>query len=222
MELKKEISYKNKLYRISIKSPIQINIEKYKDWKRRVSKRISQERRYYYNLQLAERQKETKSYWKIIKEITGNPVTAHYPDYFVSEEQPINDPLIIANKFNDFFINIGDGPERETKIQGSSISHTHYLDEPNKYPMFAEPVTEEELTNVFKFLKNSAAGYDGFNRTIISQIFQIILRSLVHIINLSLLSGVVPKEIKTAKVKPLFKGENPHLFNNYFDITTFV
>ena len=63
--------------------------------------------------------------------------------------------------------------------------------------MFAEPVTEEELTNVFKLLKDSAAGYDGFNRTIISKIFQIILRSPVHIINLSLLSGVVPKEIKT-------------------------
>ena len=41
----------------------------------------------------------------------------------------------------------------------------------------------------------------------------------MHIINLSLLSGTVLKEIKLAKVKPRFKGDNPHLLNNYRRIT---
>ena len=178
--------------------------KKYKDLKRLVSKRISQERRHYYNSQLAQSQRETNTYWHTIKEIIGNPVSNHYLDYFVVNDQPINDPMLIANKFNDFFINIG--PELESKIEESSITYTHYLNEPNQNSLFVEPVTEEEINKLFKSLKDSAAGYDSFNHTIISQIFQLILKPLVHIINLSLLFGIIPKEIKIAKVKPLFKG----------------
>ena len=129
----------------------------------------------------------------------------------------MNDSKVIANQFNEFFINVG--PQLENKIADSSITHTHYLEESNQHSIFIEPTTEAEINGVFKILKNSAAGYDGFNRTIISIILHIVLKPLVHIINLSLFSGTVPKEIKLAKVKPLFKGDNPHLLNNYRPIS---
>ena len=86
---------------------------------------------------------------------------------------------------------------------------------PNKDSIYIDPTVPEEVTKLCNALKDSASGHDGFNRTIISVIFQTILGPLVHIIKLSLFSGVVPKEIKIAKVKPLFKADNQHLFNNY-------
>ena len=216
-EIQKDITYKNNLYKISVKTPTQINIKRYKECKRLVSKRIKQERRHYYNIQLAESQKEPKLYWNTIKEIIGRANSYPYPDYFIVNDHPMNDSKVIANQFNEFFINVG--PQLENKMADSSITHTHYLEESNQHSIFIEPTTEDEINGVFKILKNSAAGYDGYNRTIIAIIFHIVLKPLVHIINLSLLSGTVPKEIKLAKVKPLFKGDNPHLLNNYRPIS---
>ena len=161
-------------------------------------------------------QKEPKLYWNTIKEIIGRANSDPYPDYFIVNDQPMNDS-VIANQFNEFFINVG--PQLENKIADSSISHTHYLGESNQHSIFIEPTTEAEINGVFKILKNSAAGYDGFYRKTISIILHIVLKPLVHIINLSLLSGTVPKDSKLAKVKPLFKGDNPHLLNNYRPIS---
>ena len=39
--------------------------------------------------------------------------------------------------------------------------------------------------------------------------------SLVYMINLSLQQGIFPKEIKIANVLPLFKANDPSVFNNY-------
>ena len=50
-------------------------------------------------------------------------------------------------------------------------------------------------------------------------ISEFLLRPLEYIINLSFAEGVVPTEIKIAKVKPLFKAEDPHLFTNYRPIS---
>ena len=129
----------------------------------------------------------------------------------------MDDPLTIANCFNDVFVNIG--PQLAENIPNSSLNYKYYLDMPIQESMFTEPTTAEEITKFFRSLKDTAAGYDGFNRAIISQISPLIFNSLVHVINLSLLYGVVSTEIKTAKVKPLFKGDYPHLLNNYRPIS---
>ena len=148
-------------------------------------------------------------YWNFIKDIIGSKGPDLYPQYFRINNQTINDPKVIANNFNDFFINIG--PQLADKIPESSITYQHYLNMPNKDSTYIDPTVPEEVTKLSNALKDSASGHDGFNRTIISVIFQTILGPLVHIINLSLFSGVVPKEIKIAKVKPLFKADNQHL-----------
>ena len=85
--------------------------------------------------------------------------------------------------------------------------------------MFLLPTAETEVKNLFYSPRNSAAGWDELNKTIISLIFGIILPILVHIINLSLATGIMPDDLKRAKVLPLFKSENCHIFNNYRPIS---
>ena len=51
--------------------------------------------------------------------------------------------------------------------------------------------------------------------SIIKQSIQIISGPLAHIMNLSIARGVVPDQMKIARVLPLFKADDQSLFTNY-------
>ena len=76
-----------------------------------------------------------------------------------------------------------------------------------------------EVLNVIKLLKDSAAGFDGYTLNVINSILDYIVVPLTYVVNLSFVSGVVPTELKIAKVMPLYKVDNPHIFNNYRPIS---
>ena len=142
--------------------------------------------------------------------------STQYPDHFIINNTPIIDTKEIANSFNDFFfINIG--PVLSTKIKNVNINHSHYLNNPNQSCMFLTPTNPNEIMTIFKTLKDSAAGMDGYNLKIMKAILDSIILPITHIINLSFLTGVVPKE--TARVMPLFKSDNLHVLNNYRPIS---
>ena len=215
--LAKEIKIKNKLYRKFLKAPTQINLQKYKGQKRLVKQKMNYARRKYYNDKLSEFSPNPRKYWKVIKEIMDTPNKPACPGYFIENNQIINESKEIASRFNEFVIHIG--PKLASVIPKSTKSYLLNLQEPNPHSIFLLPTAETEVKNLFYSLRNSAAGWDELNKTIISLIFGIILPILVHIINLSLATGIMPDELKMAKVLPLFKSENCHIFNNYRPIS---
>ena len=81
--------------------------------------------------------------------------------------------------------------------------------------MFLSPTTEREILLIFNNLRSSAPGWDNIALFFIKPIITVILPQLVYILNLSFQQGVDPLEIKIARVKPLFKADNPNLFSNY-------
>ena len=81
--------------------------------------------------------------------------------------------------------------------------------------MFLEPTDGHEIRTTIKNRKNSASGFDGYNLKVINAILNVIISPIVHIVNVSFLTGVVPIELKPAKVIPLFKCEDPHQFTDY-------
>ena len=54
---------------------------------------------------------------------------------------------------------------------------------------------------------------------IIKQTINLISEPLTHIINLSITHGIVPNEMKIARVIPLFKAGDKTLFTNYRPIS---
>ena len=54
-----------------------------------------------------------------------------------------------------------------------------------------------------------------FSVDLVKQCAQLISSSLTHIINMSIVSGIVPDELKIARVIPLFKSGDRSLFTNY-------
>ena len=79
------------------------------------------------------------------------------------------------------------------------------------------PTNAEEITNIITLLKpKTSTGHDRISPKIIKQLYSRksnenitargIIPPLVHIVNLSISTGVVPKAMKIAKVIPIFKN----------------
>ena len=73
----------------------------------------------------------------------------------------------------------------------------------------------EEVEGMVNNFKNSAPGYDEITASILKFSLPVIRSPLTHILNLSLLEGVFPNELKIANVLPLYKADDDILFNNY-------
>ena len=69
-----------------------------------------------------------------------------------------------------------------------------------------------EISNAFR--SGKSAGHDGIPISIIKQSIQIIAEPLAHIINLSITRGIVPDQMKIARVVPLFKAGDRSLFTS--------
>ena len=82
--------------------------------------------------------------------------------------------------------------------------------------IFFSPTTEDEIITIAQsFASGKAAGYDNIPMSIIKESIQIISGPLAHIMNLSIAHGVVPDQMKIARVVPLFKADDQSLFTNY-------
>ena len=80
-------------------------------------------------------------------------------------------------------------------------------------------VNEATVQYFIDKLKNkSSSGTDGLSNKVLKSVSNVLLKPLQKLINLSLSSGVVPSQLKLAKVIPLYKGADAgskHEFTNY-------
>ena len=127
------------------------------------------------------------------------------------------DKQVIANMFNDFYINIGPKLANAIDANNIDIQYDTYLKDLNvDYSMFIEPSTEEEIAKVISGFKNkNSQDIHGLSMFIIKQICDTIVKPLNIICNLSFTTGVFPNKMKTAKVLPLFKANDVHEVSNY-------
>jgi hypothetical protein len=76
-----------------------------------------------------------------------------------------------------------------------------------------------EVKNELLNLKNSSPGWDDVTAMVVKASYEPILQSLTNVLSLSFSQGVFPSELKTAKVIPIFKNDNPMYFTNYRPIS---
>ena len=82
--------------------------------------------------------------------------------------------------------------------------------------LFFESTDHAELIEICaSFRSGTAAGFDNIYMDIVKKTIDIICKPLAHIINLSLSNGVVPKQLKIARVLPIFKSGDQELYVNY-------
>ena len=182
----------------------------YKKYLQRICRKA--EKDYYDNLFQDNKNDIVKS-WKIIRSIINNKKNSNRNEIFHIENVDVTDKQTIANKFNEFYVNIG--PTLARNIPPGKCEPISYIKNGISNSIFIRPVNENEVVAILKEMKNSSPGWDCISPKIVNQTYRCFLEPLVHITNMSILHGVFPDELKIAKVLPLYKGGESKLLVNY-------
>ena len=101
------------------------------------------------------------------------------------------------------------------KIPKQNLNPLQSMGHPVPHTFFLFPVTHAEINQIIMGLKHGAAGYDEITAVTLQLVSLHIIEPLMYICNLSLNQGIFPTEMKLANVIPLYKANNPDVFNNY-------
>ena len=135
-------------------------------------------------------------------------------EYIVNNKK-MTDQVAIANSFNDYFINVGKSLAHNIVSQIDPLS---YIDK-SKNCITNISVTVNDVKAIVSQMNNSAAGPDDLPASIMKQVSNEYCIPLTHLINLSVLQGDFPSEMKLAKVLPIYKADNYQLIQNYRPIS---
>ena len=220
------IKYKDKLYR-NLKQTVQndtsynilqINIRAYKTI---LNKAIRDAKRIHYATMFDQFKTNTRKTWDTIKElINKNRKQPEFPKSFNVNGILTTDKKKIANKFNEFFANIGSKLAETIHNKNKKNTFNSYLKNRSPHTFTFKLTSEEIVTKTINCFKaKRSAGYDSISTELLKLISPLIVRSLTVIINQSLNTGIFPSKLKIAKVIPLYKKNEKDMFNNYRPIS---
>ena len=123
--------------------------------------------------------------------------------------------LEIANKFYDFFINIGPSL---TKNMPTTRNHNYekYLTGNILSSFQFDLVDDDTIVKTLHSIKSkSSSGHDGISTKLLKFLSPPLISRLRVIINQSLITGIYPDKLKIAKVIPFFKRDDKAKTENY-------
>ena len=200
--LRKPIKHKHTLRHAYAKDPTDENKQKCRTFNNKLTSLLREREQDYIEEQLDLYKTDMSKSWKVIKEIIGKSKTMHNSTKFNINGNPTDDEAVISNSFKNYFIHVG--PRLAQQIQ-SHINPLNYVNDTMK-SMFIPYISEYEITETVKSLKNSSAGWDFILASIAKQCLKHYIKPLTYLINSSFEGGTFPEELKLAKVIPIFKS----------------
>ena len=100
-------------------------------------------------------------------------------------------------------------------LPDKDVSIYDYLEGEVGHTMFLNPVDDQEIIRTVQSCKNKMSTYyNDINMLMVNKIVTQIVRTFVHICNVSFQTGVFPDKMKIAKIVPLFKSGEKNVFTN--------
>lgn len=154
----------------------------------------------------------TKSAWNVVREFSNKAGRKQYHLKIKDGNTIVEDPTDVANRFNDFFINV-------PKSISDRVPKMRYGDHivRNNNTMFLFPFTEEEFLTLIgnKLKPKASSGFDDIPGFLLKKCLKDLSGPLVCLVNRSFSSGIFPNKLKTNKVVPLLKKGDRELIENY-------
>ena len=163
----------------------------------------------------------TKKQWNIVNHFMKGNLCRDVIQELEVDNKTINNIEGIANKFNDYFSNIGTNIINEVIDEKNVRNYQPFFSEVNcQRTFFLKPTNRTEVSNiVLNLKKNTAPGHDSITVLDVLNLRENIVEILVQLINQIFVSGTFPNELKIVKVCPTHKNGSKKLLNNYRPIS---
>ena len=206
---------KSKLYSRKLHKPTERNINEFKQYNNMFNKLKRAMKIKYFSNSLEENKNNIKKTWIILRQAIGKLNNkSNFPHTFVINDIPVTNKLQAAEGFNNYFSKIG--IQTSQNVPPSNKGFRDYMPRPVLNSMFIEPVLPSDVLSVATKLKpKSSCGHDDISTKLLKQTLDYIIQPITHIINRSFDTGIVPREMKIAKVIPIHKSSDPSLLKNY-------
>ena len=213
---------KIKLYEKWICTKSDLDKCNYLSYKKVYSKVLRKAQIEYYNNLFDSKINSMKSIWSNLNRVCSinkNKKSCTVINKLLIDGNEIVEPANISKAFNSYFCRVGENLVRDVPIVLSK-DYTNFLGLPIRNSIFVENVSAAELLGVIGSLKgNKSCGPDGISSELIKDNANILCDPLLYLFNLSLSQGVVPQQMKIAKIIPIFKKGDVHLTSNYRPIS---
>lgn len=211
---------KEKLYKKFIKSPSINNEQNYKKYRNKLNHLIRIAKKNYYCKKFSQAQNDIKSTWNTINQLLDKQrLKSTLPRLFLNDEnEEINDPNLIADGFNDYFVNVG--PKLAEKLSHDTDKFYKYLEGNYKDSIFLYDTSPEEVNRIIDKLEcKSSCGIDEIRSKVIKYVAPYVSVPLTHIFNLTFSTGIIPNDLKVALITPVYKASEKNVFSNYRPIS---
>jgi len=184
--------------------------------------------RKYFDKATQEANGDSEKMWKVIKKATKQRPKAHTVPDFVKVQTAegtqvkLNKTSEIVDELNRQFAGMGANLAKDLKTTPTPTNFTEFLPTPNPNHdiLILHHVTEAEVFNLIQNLDPSkSTGYDEVPPRILKWASSILSPILSQLFNKCLVSGIYPDSLKTARVKPIFKGGNKNDPSSYRPIS---
>ena len=136
----------------------------------------------------------------------------------IIDNKIISDNHEMANKFNEYFSNIG--PTLANKIPHVNSDHLQLIKTFSGDSMFIMPTDEFEIKRMTgNVLSTKSSGHDDISPKVVKSTIDLISPVLCDIFNKSFLQGRFPNKLKLVRVVPIYKSDNRTLLTNYRPIS---
>ena len=142
---------------------------------------------YYSNKLEINKSYHSKS-WKVIREIAGMNITKPKHYSFSINDCIVTDKQKIANKFNNFFVNIGPYLAANIMNRHDPLSYINTF----LHSIVIHNISEYDVKHIILSLKSDAAGWDNFPAYLGKQCINAYITSLTYILYQSMTEGVFP------------------------------
>lgn len=214
----KSIRKKNKLYKKYLNNRSVEMLDKYKSYKNKLTTIIRKAEKMHYANKFEQAKGNLSQTWQIIKGLINSEQVSKQIGEIRIDDVTVTDKNKIANKFNDYFVNIG--PQLANKIPAATGDPIKYIqgDFPNSMVLYNTDPTE--IAQIVHQLKNSSSkGHDGILPTVIKSTIDEIAMPLSIIFNLSFEKCIFPDKLKIARIVPIYKSDDKMVVNNYRPIS---
>ena len=207
------IKYKDLLRKGSRQSPKYEELRiKFKIERNRVTAIIKSDKRNYVKTKLVESHFDSRVTWSLVNELRGGHSAKRSVDETVERYIP-GSPLSAANAFNTYFGKTSCVLRDNDVVSSPSINT-------NVASALLPELTELSLQSLLlTFKPRLSPGIDGVRMSDLCRNYNSVKNILLHMLNGFIASGVLPDDLKTAIVKPLYKNGDRGRVESYRPIS---